>query len=172
MKHMLVTQQFKLHSALLLAASLSIFRASAQKEVPWSAELYADNADYVLLKLDARKLEDNVILSGLSFTVEFYQDAKMKTSLGKQSLRVPDEVAAKFRSGVVNGAYLAHSHAGAVAVKALSLQANSDAAGGKADGLSSPKPVTSKRVLKISVKPSDLNLPAKAPPAKRPPPAR
>jgi hypothetical protein len=169
MKYILVIQKCKLHAALLLAVSLSIMRASAQQEVPWSAELYPDNTDYVLLKLDARKLESNVVLSDLSFTVEFYQDAKMKTSLGKQTLKVSDEVAGKFRPGAVNGAYIAHSHSGAMAMKALSLQANSGAVGGKADGLASPKPVTSKRVVKkISVKTADLNLPAKPPPAKRP----
>jgi len=131
-----------LFAMLLLAATPVPVFAAQLVDLPWSVEIYSENSDYLLFKIDASRLS-NTLFTGfkeISFKAAFYTDANEQSLIAAKPFTLPSDVASQFQPGRVNGTYIAHSTGNARYVKGLSIQGLAILLGEKGDGFAEPPP--------------------------------
>jgi hypothetical protein len=102
-------------------------------EIPWSVEIYSDNSDYIVVRLDARAVPRNTYLESVWISVTFFGEPDQQTNLGKKNFRFMKEQLDHFKAGEINVAYFQHSFESAQSVRGERLEGYDRAAGGKAD---------------------------------------
>jgi hypothetical protein len=84
--------------------------AECRPFVKWYAELYAENASFISVSVDARDIAANQYINNVSFSASFYDDRNQR--IAEQSFDFPDEQLQGLSPGFYV-AYLAHPHAAA-----------------------------------------------------------
>ena len=100
-------------SALLLS-TLSVVAIAQQDKVGWYAELYLENPDYIVVRIDLRGLPTNRYIEDVSFEVTFH-DAQ--SWVAEQNFDFTDSGLRRLRGGVVHERYFEHSYGFAQSAK-------------------------------------------------------